>query len=268
MIKQEKIEIDFVRQRLNQIVEKKGIRQRILAQRAGLTPTALSNILVGRTERIDLLKFMELLKVLEVPVDDFFEGSGGPFGSLKSNRVLVPLLGEVACGPGADAEGIRAKEGEPIEGTADDRGALGLCVAGRSMEPRYQSGDILFWRRIDPEIVFPGGDQAETALDAIKRYHGWTCVMVHDNKPTLKILDIRLSPREPVSIPVSRLPQPGSSGSMPAVMLNRGFATAKNAADYVVYLRPVNPEFNTVMVRMNEELRIQGYIYKLVRFER
>lgn len=268
MVTQDKIEIDFVRLRLNELVEKRGIRQRVLARRAGLTPTALSNILVGRTERIDLLKFMELLKALEMPVDDFFDSSASNSNAmLKSSKVLVPLLGEVACGPGAEAEGIREKEGESIEGTSGDRGALALCVAGRSMEPRYQSGDILFWRRIEPEIVLPGGDQAEVALDTIKRYHGWTCVLVHEKKPTLKILEIRTVPRDPLQLPIHHLPQPGSSGSMPAVPMNRNQGL-KNQTDYVVYLRPVNPEFNTVMVRLDEELRIQGYVYKLVRHER
>ena len=247
-------ELEFLRKRLKELIENAGIAQRALAARAGLTPTALSNILIGRTERVDLLKFLELLKALEISVDDFFEGMDSALVPLKSRKVMVPMLGEVACGPGAEAEGIREKEGELIEGTSEDKGALALCVTGRSMEPRYQPGDILFWRRIEPQIVLPGTEQAQVALETIKRYHGWTCILVHEKKPTLKILDIRTSSRE---IPAQDDILGGASAR-----------TARLPTDYVVYLRAINPEFATVSVRLDEELRIQGYVYKLVRQER
>lgn len=58
------------RQKMRDVIRNKGIKQKVLAQKAGLTESQLSSILSGR-RKCDVEEYVKLCEFLEVPFATF-----------------------------------------------------------------------------------------------------------------------------------------------------------------------------------------------------
>lgn len=131
--------VEEVREALRRMMERKGMKPKPLAKRAGLGDTSVRDLLdnVGRDIKISTLQ--KLAGALEVNVSDLLGESG------------VPLTGRVGAGGSIVFDPI---DGETMPRPPGGAGELeALEVVGDSMLPRYSSGDIVYISRVHDGLV-------------------------------------------------------------------------------------------------------------------
>lgn len=228
---------EFVRKRLQDVLEQRGLSMRKVSLRAGLNEAAVRNIITSRTQSIGLDVLKKLLEAMDLTEEKFFgrpEQAG--VSSVKTTHTegyQIPLCGDIPAGNPTYHEG----EANPLEtfpGDERDRryGAFALRVCGHSMAPRYLPGDILILKPInrglpvkDPERITP-----RASFDALS---GRTVAALVNGEATLKRLEI----------------EQGAKG------------------DYLLHLKPLNPDFPTITIGDNDTALFQGEVYKLIREE-
>src|SRR5687768_6758405 len=134
-----------IREKLQALLDERGISMRQLSLRAGLAHNAVANMM-SRNQKVDYGTLEKVLKVLGIALADFWEFPGGdktppaisaPAGTRISappvTSVLVPDCGTVPAGP------FRLPDPDTTQhfyaGAREDDGAFVLTIQGSSMEP-------------------------------------------------------------------------------------------------------------------------------------
>ncbi len=137
-----KIDIQAIRETIERQMVAKGFSRRSLSTAAGLSQTAVRDVL-DRTENPGIGTLFKIAEALQIPVEDI-TGTGG-----------VPVLGEVGAG-GAIAyfnDSSEAREVVPRPPLSPGP-LMALVVKGESMLPKYEPGDVVYIRR-DHDGVLP-----------------------------------------------------------------------------------------------------------------
>jgi len=133
--------IQAIRETITREMEAKGFNPRSLSLAAGLAVTSVRD-LIQRTENPGIGTLYKIAEALDLP----YESVNG------SER--VPLLGQIGAG-GAIAFFKDDHEFEMVERPPLAPGPLmALVVAGESMLPKYEPGDVIYVRR-DHDGVLP-----------------------------------------------------------------------------------------------------------------
>lgn len=134
------LDIQSLRRKLQDAMDRKGIKAKPLALAAGLNETAVRDVM-ERTENPRIGTLLAIADVLEFPIDEMFGGD-------------VPLLGKI----GAGGQILFAEDPDPGTVPAppgeSGRRLMALLVSGDSMRPVYRDGDIVYVRR-EHEGVLP-----------------------------------------------------------------------------------------------------------------
>lgn len=69
---------DDVIENIKQIIERKGMKQVVVAERAGFTPQEFSNILNERRKLLRIEHIVPIAKALGVEVNDLYADPAGP----------------------------------------------------------------------------------------------------------------------------------------------------------------------------------------------
>jgi len=134
-------DIESIRKTIVKEMEAKGFSRRSLSIKAGLSQTAVRDVL-ERTDNPGIGTLHKIAEALDLPVESI------------NGAASVPLLGEVGAG------GLVAyfKEDHEVEVVPRPPLAPGplmaLSVSGDSMLPKYEPGDVIYIRR-DHEGVIP-----------------------------------------------------------------------------------------------------------------
>jgi len=229
---------DFVRKQLQEVIERRGLSMRQVSLQAGLNESAVRNIITGRTQSIGLEVLRKLLLALEVSEEQFFQrpaaaAPAAPVLPVNSGGYSVPVCGEIPAGNPSYQEGI-ADPIDTIPGDDRDRryGAFALRVSGYSMAPKYLPGDTLVLKplHVGLPVKDPNRITPRAMVDALA---GRSVAVLVNGEATLKTLEI-----EP---------------------LQKG--------DYLLHLKPMNPEYPTITIGENDTIVFQGEVYKLIREE-
>lgn len=135
------INIQAIRERIEAAMELKGFSRRSLSVKAGLSQTAVRDVL-ERTGNPGIGTLHKIAEALELPADAL------------SGIEDVPLEGEIGAG------GLIAYFKDDLEREMVPRPPLAfgrlmaLRVSGASMLPKYEAGDIVYVRR-DHDGVLP-----------------------------------------------------------------------------------------------------------------
>lgn len=135
------INIEAIRERIEREMASKGFSRRSLSSAAGLSQTAVRDVL-ERTENPGIGTLFRIAEALEIPVEQI------------TGAERVPLAGQIGAG-GLVAFFKDDAEVEFIPRPPLAPGALmAFVVAGDSMLPKYEPGDVVFIRR-DHDGVLP-----------------------------------------------------------------------------------------------------------------
>lgn len=137
-----KLDIQSIRETIERQMAEKGFSRRSLSTAAGLSQTAVRDVL-DRTENPGIGTLFRIAEALQIPVEHI-TGSGG-----------VPLLGKIGAGGSIIFEPEDSHDIEHVARPPLGEGRLAaLEVVGDSMLPKYDPGDIVYVRR-DHEGVLP-----------------------------------------------------------------------------------------------------------------
>jgi phage repressor protein C with HTH and peptisase S24 domain len=134
------LDIQAIRDRITTEMERKGFSKRGLSLKLG-GPTLLRDVL-DRTDNPGIGTLFRIAEAIDMTLEDII------------GVASVPLLGEIGAG-GAIAFFKDDHEFETVPRPPLSPGPLmALCVAGESMLPKYEPGDIIYVRR-DHDGVLP-----------------------------------------------------------------------------------------------------------------
>jgi transcriptional regulator with XRE-family HTH domain len=149
---EEVIDINAIRTALRREMERRGIKAKRLAKKAGLGETAVRDIL----EKVDDPRVGTLIKIadaLDIPASSLFGSQ-------------VPVLGRIGAGGSILFEEV--DEPELVDRPPGAGGKLmALRVTGDSMMPVYRDGDIIYVNR-DHEGVQPEYLNEECAIHTVE----------------------------------------------------------------------------------------------------
>lgn len=146
--------------RIKQLREERGIKQRELAKLLGLEISAISKLEIGRVPLKDeyiikLAKFFNVSTNYLLGIDT------------ENSKRLLPILGTVKAGYNYLAEENIVDYIDPSMNITDPENYFGLIVKGDSMSPLFDEGDYVIVRKTDGEfnnndigIVLINGDEA------------------------------------------------------------------------------------------------------------
>ena len=130
--------VEEVRAAIRRVMERKGIKPKPLAQRAGLGDTSVRDLLDNPGRDIKIGTLQKLAGALEVNLEDLLGTDG------------VPLTGRVGAGGSIIFDEV---DGGVVPRPPGGGGELeALEVIGDSMLPRYSSGDVVYIRRLHDGI--------------------------------------------------------------------------------------------------------------------
>jgi len=207
--------------------------ERWLAAQLQRHRNTLKKVLLGqldtKTQR-DI--YLQILELAANPQQRLGVSNIHPDGSVVDDiGTQVPVLGDITAGPFK----LAAQEENPkfIEGARSDRMCYVLKVIGDSMSPKYLEGDRIFCKPLD--VTLPAqakGAKGQVPIEEVEWLHGKDCVCMLDGESTFKRVEI----------------DPARGGT------------------YRVHLVPVNDAYGRVTLKPEQELKIQGNVYKLVRY--
>lgn len=222
---------------------RKGLTQDALAAAAGVTKKTISEWERGKaTPHLGYLE--KIAARLQVPVSDLTDNklrvppgmaqvsapAAAPSAS-PTPQVMVPICGHVKAGP------LRiVGQDSATDYMAADRGDANsyvLVVDGESMTPLYQNRDRVFVEPCDIRLEpLPRGVRMRIPLSHVERLHKKDCICLVDGESTFKRVLI----------------EPHSDGI------------------YTVTLNPINPDYDRVTVSPDTDFRVQGIVYKVIRY--
>lgn len=149
--------VEEVREALRRVMERKGMKPKPLAKRAGLGDTSVRDLLDNPGRDIKIGTLQKIAGALEVNVEDLLGGNG------------VPLTGRVGAGGSIVFEALT---GETMPRPPGGGGELeALEVMGDSMLPRYSSGDIVYISRVHDGLAVESiGDYCAVRLTSGESY--------------------------------------------------------------------------------------------------
>lgn len=229
----------YIRDRLRELLKRRGFKARGICTAAGIGRTYLFNLFNGKIQTVDGEKLERILEVMRMTDDEFFERPAGttrpryaPAPALRE-EVRVPLFGEIPTIAPAWTEGEPLPI-EAVEATPRDRQvkAFALRVRGDSMSPRFRHGDVIFLRPLD--LVVPVLDPDNPVpRGAFQSLDGRSVVVTVHREVTLKVLHVK----------------------------------ALAGQDYELVLESPNGACDPINVGPKDEVRFQGEVYKLLRHD-
>ena len=130
--------------KLKELRKAAGYTQKKLADKMGVSRTTVTMWESGTDCGME--NAQRLAKLFDVPVDALI--SSAPH--VSPGAVRVPVLGVIPAGIPIEAiEDIIDWEEIPQEWARGGREFFGLKISGDSMSPRYESGDVVIFRRTD-----------------------------------------------------------------------------------------------------------------------
>lgn len=160
----EVFDIAVLRQRIADRMKALGTNQHRVAKEAGLGQTAVRDIVKGNTSDVSTSTLVKIADVLETTIDE-----------LTSLEPPVLLVGNIGAGGCIHFEEDPDPIAVPRPPLASGR-IVALKVAGDSMLPKYEDGDIVYIRR-DHDGVMPA-------------YLGYHCAIhLEDGGTFLKVLE-------------------------------------------------------------------------------
>lgn len=145
--------------RIKQLREEKGIKQRELAKLLGVEVSAVSKLEVGRVPLKDeyIIKLANFFKV----------STNYLLGVETATKNLLPVLGTVKAGYNALADENIIDYIDPAMNLPDPKNYFGLVVKGDSMAPLFDEGDYLIIHKVDNDfdtnnigIILIGSEEA------------------------------------------------------------------------------------------------------------
>lgn len=191
--------------RLKIAMERKGIKQSVLAYRIGVDRSYISNYLSGKYKPSDelLTKIAEVLNVSKA----WLAGYDVPMSLENQTAIQIPVLGKVAAGIPIEAvtDIIDYEEISP-DMVRDGSEYFALQLKGDSMEPKMSNGDVVIVRK--QETI----ENGQIAIVCVNGYEA-TCkkVLFKDNgavilQPLNPTHDpMYFTPDEVVSLPITIL---------------------------------------------------------------
>jgi len=154
-----------IAERIEALIASKGTNQRAVADRAGLNPTGVRDIVIGKVRNPRHDTIAKIARALDVDVAEILGGQSPVADeSLQASRVVhVPRFRvQLSAGPGADIFDEKRDGSIPFSddffekklGRAGAKGLFVLDVAGDSMEPTIPKGSIVM---IDTRYRAPDG---------------------------------------------------------------------------------------------------------------
>jgi len=181
----------------------------------------------------DKLLFRAVLERLGVDESEFLQGEVEP-ASVPARSVSasgqVPLYGEIPAGnptwfepTSTPAQYIATPPGTPA------KNHFALRVQGESMLPRFETGDIVYFERLN---IYLGVKDPENPVPPLtfERLNGRIVAVIIDGEATLKQLKV-----------------------------------AGDGESYALHLKSFNPEFRTITIRASNEVRFQGVAVSMLR---
>ena len=137
----ENFDIQSVRDTLDRLMVRRGIKRKPLAQQAGLGETAIRDIFDSKRNDVRASTLVKLAEFFDISVDELV--GHGP----------VQLAGKIGAGGAVIFE--ESDEFETVPRPPLSVGPLiALEVVGSSMLPKYEAGDVVYIRR-DHDGVLP-----------------------------------------------------------------------------------------------------------------
>lgn len=145
--------------RIKQLREEKGIKQRELAKLLGVEVSAVSKLEVGRVPLKDeyIIKLANFFKV----------STNYLLGVETATKNLLPILDTVKAGYNALADENIIDYIDPAMNLPDPKNYFGLVVKGDSMAPLFDEGDYLIIHKVDNDfdtnnigIILIGSEEA------------------------------------------------------------------------------------------------------------
>lgn len=149
--------VEEVREALRRVMERKGMKPKPLAKRAGLGDTSIRDLLDNPGRDIKIGTLQKIAGALEVNVEDLLGDNG------------VPLTGRVGAGGSIIFSEVDGGTMPRPPGGGGDLEALE--VIGDSMLPRYSSGDIVYISRTHDGLTADAiGDYCAVRLESGESY--------------------------------------------------------------------------------------------------
>lgn len=227
----------FIKDRFEKLLQNGNWTHTTIAKRLNLARPTVKKVIEGDistpTTRDVFNKILEFLQIDET----LFFGKNSPVVVKNSpgwdgDRIAgIPIYGEIPAGT------LHLVEPDSIIGLVpmtdlDPEKYFAVRVRGASMEPDFKDGDTAICRRVEG-ISLPNKNEGPTHINRFTRFEGRVVCALVDQESTLKRLEI------------SR--------------------TGADAADYIINLRPLNPNHPTISVGGKNTFDIQGEVVRLVR---
>ena len=129
--------------------ERRGYTQDELAERTGISRISIARYEAGRVDPT-AKALRRIADALDISADALLQGNVLDKPHVSPGAVRVPVLGVIPAGIPIEAiEDIIDWEEIPQEWARGGREFFGLKISGDSMSPRYESGDVVIFRRTD-----------------------------------------------------------------------------------------------------------------------
>lgn len=225
----------FIKDRFEQVSKERKVSVRWLADAIGLNRYFVSKLMRGEVKSdIDRKRLKALIEKLGYTEEAFFKGSDMAVSKpVVAGR--VPFYGEIPAGNPTWFEGTTQPDSW-IESPAfcSVSKLFALRVRGQSMEPRFQSGDLLYLEALSIQMGIKDPTNPVPRL-TFERLNNRIVAAMVDGESTLKQLKI-------VSV-------------------------GKAKDDYELHLIPLNPEYSPIVIGPDSTAAFQGVVVKSLRDE-
>lgn len=179
-----KTQREILGENIEKLITKKGIDQKILAEKIGVSGATISNWVKGlKYPRID--KIQDLADYFNVKHSDLVEEKPSNLIKVSQQTVRIPILGHIACGDPILVEENYEDYRTVIEDGLPAGNLFYLRAKGDSMHPTIPNGSMVLVRaQLDVEngqiaaVTFNGNTEA--TLKRVKK-QGNMIVLIPDN---------------------------------------------------------------------------------------
>ncbi len=173
---------DIIAINLTRLIQERGTNNRAVADKAGLNPTAVRDIVLRKAKNPTFSTLTKIAQALGVGIDEVI-------GTARS--VAPPPIAVVGrVGAGASVPLVDAFEkGDGLYHVArppqlPTNGVVAVEVEGDSMAPMYQPGHVLFFRRVADDAVLDT-DIGKPCVIEDAEHHAWVKLLKRGSAPGL-----------------------------------------------------------------------------------
>jgi len=224
-----------IQDRFEKLKAQRPFSARWLSETMKINRYSINKVLRGEiTSRKNRQVFRAVLEKLGTTEAAFLEtsepGLSESASAQKPHQPLVPLFGDIPAGNPTwfEADSVPAQWIEPPPGV-NSPNLFALRVQGESMLPRFEQGDIVYFERLDIQMGVKDPEHPIPPL-TFERLNGRVVAALIDGEATMKQLKV-----------------------------------VGDGDSYVLLLKPFNPDFRTITVRAEHEIRFQGVALSMLR---